>query len=345
MTVGVVDNKPETREPRARAGTFALSLLTSPLNVHTLKVLGEEPRPLIDLRRAVGSPPPTTMRANLRNLTEIGILERHRHDDFPGAVDYELARPGRDLLAVADRLQAWLAMSPEGPLLLGGSSAKSAIRALVGGWSSAIVRALAARPFSLTELSKLIPGLTYPMLERRLGAMRLAGQIKACPDRSRHRPYRAAGWLRRAMAPIAAASSWERQHVPAMTARFGPVDIETAFLLAVPPLDLPAEITGKCRLVAEFRDRNGDPALAGVMVGVEEGRVTSCFSRLEGPATSSASGRPTAWFRAVLERDEDLLDVGGDPDLVLALLDGLHRKLAQGGEEALSAAGPDQIPA
>ena len=68
-----------------------MSLLSLPLHVHVLRALEEEPLALIDLRRAVGSPPQTTMRGHLRSLTEAGILERRRESDFPGSVDYELA--------------------------------------------------------------------------------------------------------------------------------------------------------------------------------------------------------------------------------------------------------------
>ena len=59
--------------------------------------------------------------------------------------------------------------APEGPLALGSSTAKSAIKALVEGWGTNMIRALAARPLSLTELNGLISGLSYPSLERRLG--------------------------------------------------------------------------------------------------------------------------------------------------------------------------------
>jgi hypothetical protein len=45
-----------------RAGAVALSLLSAPLNVHLLQALEDGSLPLIDLRRAVGSPPQRSMR-------------------------------------------------------------------------------------------------------------------------------------------------------------------------------------------------------------------------------------------------------------------------------------------
>jgi DNA-binding HxlR family transcriptional regulator len=118
-----------------RAGAYALTLLSAPLNIHVITALEDESLPLMDLRRAVGSPPQTTMRKQLRSLTELGVLERHRESDFPGSVDFELGPPGRALLEVVQILQGWLADSPDGPVQLGSIAAKSAIRALVEGWT------------------------------------------------------------------------------------------------------------------------------------------------------------------------------------------------------------------
>ena len=310
-----------------RAGAQALSMLAVPLNVHVLTALEEGPKPLIDLRRAVGSPPQTTMRGHLRALTEVGVLERHRRNDFPGPVDYRLARPGNELLAVAEILQRWLAASPEGPLPLGTVAAKSAIKALVDGWSSNIVRALAARPLSLTELNRLISGINYPSLERRLGAMRLAGQIEARPGQSRGTPYAATDWLRQAIAPIAVAARWEREHAATKTSAIGRIDTEAVFLLAVPLLRLAGDLSGSCRLAVEVPNGGGDFNLAGVLVGVREGHIASCVSRLEGDAGAWASGSASAWLGAVIEQDTDRLEVGGDCELATAILDGLHGAL------------------
>lgn len=304
-----------------------MSLLSTPLNAHVLQALAEEPRSLVDLRRAAGSPPQTTMRGHLKALTAAGMLERRRVNEFPGSVDYELRRPGRDLLHVAEVLRAWLALSPEGELELGTPAAKSAIKALVEGWSAGVVRALAARPFSLTQLSSIITGLSYPALERRLGAMRLAGQIEPCPGVGRGTHYKASEWLRCAIAPLAAAARWERQHLAEETTPIGKIDVESAFLLALPLASLPEGQAGDCRLVVEMRTREGETRLAGAMSRVKGGRVVSCVARPEGEATAWLSGSAGDWLRAVFEDDKRGLDAGGDCDLAFSLLDGLHGAL------------------
>lgn len=309
-----------------RAGAQALTLLSVPLNVHVLKALSEEPKSLIDLRRAVGSPPQTTMRVHMRTLTELGVLERRRQNDFPGSVEYELGRPGRELLAVADVVQTWLAAGPEGPLALGSVAAKSSLKALVDGWSTTIVRAIAGRPLTLTELSRLISSVSYPSLERRLGGMRMAGQIQAAPGDHRGTPYEATAWLRHAVAPLATAARWEREHLGDTAPAISPMDTEAAFLLAVPLLRLDSNLSGFCRLAVELR-AGGENRLAGVLVGVKQGRIASCVARLQGEAAGWASGSTPAWLRALIERDTDRIEVGGDCDLALALLDGLHGTL------------------
>ena len=59
-------------ENGARAGTQALRLLSTPINVFVLQALAEGPHSLVDLRREAGSPPQTTMRGHLRTLAEQG---------------------------------------------------------------------------------------------------------------------------------------------------------------------------------------------------------------------------------------------------------------------------------
>lgn len=274
------------------------------------------------------------MRGHLRLLRETGIVTKRRQNDFPGNLDYELGRPGHELLTVAEILEAWLAVSPEGPLPLGSAAAKSCIKALAEGWSSTLLRALAAKPLSLTELDRLIVGISYPSLERRLAAMRHAGQIQVCSGQGlARRPYEVTEWLRHAVAPLVAASRWERVNAPSETVPMKRLDAEAAFLLAIPLLDLPAELSGTCRLVAEVEIANGH-RLAGVLVGVRGGQVTSCVARVQGPADAWASGSAPAWLRAIIEQDMERIEMGGDWQLVRALLDGLHSVLFEGLQRA-----------
>lgn len=323
--MSVVQVKPAA-ENGARAGTQALKLLSTPLNAQVLQALADGPRSLVDLRRQVGSPPQTTMRGHLRTLAETEVLVRRRQNEFPGSLDFELTPIGQELWAVARVLRAWLRLSPEGPLELGSNAAKSAIKALTDGWGTSMIRALAARPLSLTELNGLINSLSYPSLERRLAAMRQVGQIERLPGSGRGTPYTVTGWLRRAIAPLAAAARWERAHAPAQTVPIRRLDAEAAFLLAVPLLNLPPNLSGVCRLAVEVGGSNGD-GLAGVLVEVREGKVVSCVAKIRGHADGWACGPASTWLRVVIEREADRLEMGGNSKLVGALVDGIHASL------------------
>lgn len=305
-----------------------MSLLAVPLNVHVLEALAEEPRSLVDLRRAVGSPPQTTLRGHLRKLTELGVLERRRRTNFPGNVDFALGPAGADLLGVAGTLQSWLAGAPDGPVTLGSLAARSAIKALVDGWDSAIVRALAARPLALTDLNRLISDLNYPSLERRLAAMRLSGQVEATAASSRGTPYAASDWLRRAVAPLAAAARWERRFAPESSATISRLDVEAAFLLAVPLAQMATEASGVCRLAVEVRRSGNGPGLVGVITGIDQGRIVSCIARLDGSADASVSGSVSAWIQATIEDEVGALEVSGARDLAGRLLISLRRALS-----------------
>jgi DNA-binding HxlR family transcriptional regulator len=305
-----------------RAGAAALSLLSAPLNVHLLKALEDAPLPLIDLRRAVGSPPQSTMRVYSRTLVENGTLERQRQAAFPGTVEYASTESGKALLGVGEILERWLQESPSGPISLGSTASKSATKALVEGWSTNIIRALAAKPLSLTDLNRLIPRISYPSLERRLGALRLADLVEPHPGEGRGTPYRATPWLRRAIVPLAAGAWWERRHLPEPPL-VGRLDVEAAFLLAIPLIELSSEMSGKCRLSVEIQG-GSSPVFAGVLICVEEGKVVSCSSRLEGEAEGWASGSVGSWMRRMNGQDSDL-EIGGDAELTRGIIDAIRK--------------------
>lgn len=312
-----------------RAGAHALGLLAAPMHVAILRALSETPTSLVDLRRAVGNPPQTTMRKHLAALAEVGIVARERDTHFGASVTYTLQKPGTDLLGLARVLEAWLAMASPAPVELGTVAARSAIKALAEGWSTTLLRALAARPLTLTELDALISDVSYPSLERRLAAMRLAGQVDPIAATGRGTPYAVTTWLRRAVVPLVSAVCWERRHLAEGTAPIGRLDIETAFLLAVPLLKLDEEHSGSCRLAVETAGKEGVRRSVGVLIGIEEGRVAYCRARLEGDATTSASGSVNAWYRAIAEGHADQLEAVGDRALADTVLAGLHASLVR----------------
>ena len=213
---------PDTASPRVGCGGTVLSLLAEPLNVPILRAHLDAPLRLPDLQERVGAVAPRALRTRVVNLRKVHALERRVLKGMPYTVENELADLGRELLAVAETVEAWLARAPQAPIPLGGEPAKGVIRALVGGWGSTMLEALAADPMPLTELSGIIPDLSYPALERRLSAMRAAQLVERSIGRGAARPHSVTDWARQAVAPIAAAGRCECCHLlPSPSRRAG----------------------------------------------------------------------------------------------------------------------------
>jgi len=303
-----------------------LSLLAGPLCVPILRAHLDGPLRLPDLRERIGGAAQTTLRGQVGTLRGIGALERQVRRGMPYTVENELTDTGHGVLEVAEVVEAWLARAPQGPIALGSEPAKGALRALVGGWGSTILRALAARPLSLTELNGVIPDVSYPSLERRLSAMRAARQVEPLSGQGGSRPYAVTEWTRRAVGPLAAAGRCERRHLAEVTEPPAGIDIEAAFLLAVPLVRLPSERNGSCLLALDTGvEGESEGRLAGVHVEISDGEVASCISRLEQDPRTWALGTFEPWLDAIIDGKLDHLRVGGeDPDLVTALTQQLH---------------------
>lgn len=315
-----------------RAGGAVLSLIASPLSIPILRAHLDGPLRVPDLRERIGGAAQTTLRGQVANLRGIGALERRVRSGMPYTVENELTPAGLGVLSVAEVVEAWLARAPQGAIPLGSESAKGAIRALLGGWGSTILRALAARPLSLTELSSLINDHSYPALERRLSAMRAARQLEPRPNGDRGaKPYGVTEWTRQAAAPIAAAGNCECRHLAQSTVPLTRIDIEAIFLLSVPLVDLDVTRAGSSLLAVDTG--SGEPGrpsdrLAGVHVEVEGGAITSCSSRLEHDPQTWALGSTSAWVDAILEGKTERLRIGGDrAELAEELIQRLHASL------------------
>jgi DNA-binding HxlR family transcriptional regulator len=294
-----------------------------------VQALADEPKRLAELRSELGGPAQSTLRGNLTKLMEIGVLARGV-GQRPSALAYQLTEFGRDLLLAVSAVEAWLGLAPQGPVELQSSAATIAIKALIGGWASTIVRALAARPLTLTELDKLIDSHTYPALERRLSAMRLAGliEIDPAPDGSTGRRYTVSSWLRRSIGPLTVAVRCERRHMPSITAPIGRLDVESAFLLVVPLISVGQGVEGTFQLAVEGgRADDTRRPWAGAQATFEKGSVASCVARLETQPENWALGLPSAWLEAVIGRDPDVLRFGGDAEAGREIVRALHDAL------------------
>ena len=307
-----------------------------PLNVRILDALAKKSKSLVALRRAGGSPSTTTMRMHMRTLARAGVVERRGRDGFTNSATFGLTPAGQELLEVAAVLKAWLASAPGPELEFGSVDAAGKVSTLVAGWSAGIVRLLAARPLSPAELDQIVKSRDVGSLERQLGGMSLAGLTEPAPgsdSEARHKPTH---WLRQAIAPLAAAAHWERKTGLDGATPISRLDVEAAFLLSTPLVQLSPQLEGTCRLVVEIHPGAGSRH-AGAVLTVERGRVALCTTRIHGQVDSWVAGPPSSWLHAVIEGEPECLDSGGSNRLSAAVLEGLHVALfgpRQGGPAA-----------
>jgi DNA-binding HxlR family transcriptional regulator len=322
-----------TSEGEVRAGSLVLALFANPLNALILRAHADGPLRLNKLKEEIHWVADTTLRAALTNLGELGAFVRPEGGSR-FAVENELTAAGREMLFAADVVEAWLARAPGGPIALESEAAKGAVKALSGGWGSTLMRSLANRPFTLTELDSLIPGVSYPSLERRIARMRSTGLIEPVEVGGRGTPYVVTDWSRQSVAPLVAAGRCERRYLPDRSAPISNVEVEAAFLLALRLVSLPKTAHGTCMLAvhpeAAETHVNGHN-LAGVIVEVSRGEIVSCAPQVkEGPPTW-ALGSAEEWLDVVIDGDyEDFRFGGGRPRLARDLVSGLHEALFGG---------------
>lgn len=316
------------RNGEVRAGSHLLSLFANPLTARIIRAHADGPLRLSALHDRISWSPHTTLRAAVGNLCSVGALEKGTDGDRRPSAATALTPAGKELIAVADAIERWLAISPTGPISPNSDEAKGAIKALAGGWNSTLMRALAKRPFTLTGLDKQIPDVSYPSLERRLARMRATGQIEAVEAEDRGTPYAVTEWARHAVAPLSVAARCERRHLPDVTAPITEVEVEASFMLTVPLARLHESASGTCLLAVQTE---GDEApgnggnLAGVSVLVKRGEVVSCETRIHQRPTTWALGAAETWLDVVIDGCLGELRFGGArPQLAADLVNAMH---------------------
>jgi DNA-binding HxlR family transcriptional regulator len=311
-----------------RAGAKVLNLLANPLHVRIVQAHAGGHLRLAELHEKTEWPAQTTLRAAVGTLRDYGVLASREVSRMPYGIATELTDGGREVLFVIEVLERWLARGPQGPIPIDSGAAKAAIKALAEGWSSTMVSEIAHEPASLTDLDRRITEMSYPSLERRLSRMRSTRQVEPAASEGRGQPFEVTDWLRHAIAPLSASARCERRYLRAESAPITAIEIEAAFLLAMPLAPLPETATGTCLLTvpAEGEHAPSDQdSLAGATVEVEQGRLVRCTPRLQKGVASWALGSPMNWLDAVIDGEVEGLRLGGArPQLAGDLVHGLH---------------------
>ncbi len=313
---------------RARAGALTLLYLAIPMKRRVLLGMLAEAATGADVVDEADVPDPDAPVA-LEIIADPYLVEPVDPDVDPDAIDENtLLRPsqaGQDLLFVSSVLERWLGECPAGPLALGPDAAP-ALSALLNGWASTVIHALAAAPLTVTEITEAIGVLDYDTVDERIEEMVDASLLVLLEEAGEEERFAATEWLRTAIAPLAAGARQELRHPLEDTAPIAALDVQAAFLLTLPLLELPEDRSGTCSLAVDLEEGvPGSPT--GVTVRVEGGRLVSCDVRLDEEADAWASASAAAWLDTVIEKDTGQLRSGGGCHLAATLLHALHERL------------------
>lgn len=313
---------------RARAGALTLLYLAIPMERHILLGMLAEAATGADVIDEDDVPDPDDPVA-LEIITDPYLVEPADPDVDPSAIDENtLLRPsraGQDLLFVGAALERWLGDCPEGPVELGPEAAP-ALSALLNGWSSTVIHALTARPLTSAEVTEAIGVLNQETVDERIEEMVDTGLLIALEEIDEEERFAATEWLRTAIAPLAAAARQELRHPLDDTAPIAALDVQAAFLLTLPLLELPEELSGSCSLAVDLAQGVASSP-TGVTVQIEEGRLVSCDVRIDDDVDAWASASAAAWLDTVIEQDIRQVQSGGNRDLAATLLYTLHQRL------------------
>ncbi len=314
---------------RARAGALTLLYLASPMERSVLLALLAEAATGVEVMDDLEVPDPEDP-VGLDIIADPYLVEPADPDADPDApIEWDTtlrASPaGQELLVVGAILERWLDNCPDGSLKLG-PEAGPALSALLTGWSSTVMHALAARPLTIAEATEVVGTLSYDVVEERIEGMEDAGQLEALPDGSGGARYAPTDWLREGIAPLGAAARMEHRFPLGDTAPIAALDVEAAFLLTLPLLELPADLSGSCSLAVELSE-GVLPSPTGVTARIDEGRIVSIETRLDERADVWASASAPDWLDTLIEPDVKLVRTGGERRLARRLIYELHQTL------------------
>ncbi len=314
---------------KARAGALTLLYLVSPMERGILLKLLAEAATGVELLDEAELPDPDDPVA-LEIIADPYLVEPTDPDADPDApIEWDTslrASPaGHGLLFVGFVLERWLNNCPEGPLELG-PEAGPPLSALLSGWSSTVMHAIAREPLTVAEATEIVGTLSYDIVEFQIEEMEGAGLLDALPASGGEIRYTATDWLREGIAPLAAAARLEHRFPPGDTAPIAALDVEAGFLLTLRLLELPPRLSGTCSLAVEL-DEDVIPNPAGVTALVEKGSVVSCEPRLDEGADAWASAPAGDWLDTLIEADVKRVSSGGEQQLAGQLLYELHQTL------------------
>ncbi len=238
---------------------------------------------------------------------------------------YEVSDGGREMLFVAFVAERWLQGAPQGPIPFDSTETGQVITALAEGWTATVIHVLARGPRTFSQLRKETK-LGRRELRHHLSAMQRTGLVECLRDQGEGTLHAATEWGKASIAPLIASARLERRNPRDNMAPIDELDVEAGFMLSLPPVELPRELSGVCRLGLNLSEDHSS-TLTGVTTRIDQGRIVSCVAGLEGAANAWAAGSANDWLDTVIEPDANRVRTGGDRWLTQALIVGLHSSL------------------
>ena len=308
----------------ARAGSRALSLFARTLSADVLRAHEEGALSPGALRERLGWAAPASLRAATADLRRHGALARGAEH----GTATELTAAGRGLLTVADGVERWLSSSAFGALRLSDAAARGVVRALVAGWDSTMVHALAERPRTLAELSAEIQPYSYPALKRRLGQLRTAGLAARVGGDERSPAFGATAALHRAAESLALAGRWELDF-PDGSGRPTSRDLEAILMLGLPLAAAPPGVSDSCVLAvsrAIESPSEGQAESAAIRLVLDLGGANADEAGGRMAPEARLAGSPEVWLTALTRGPQTGLRLRGvSAGLAQGILGGLCR--------------------
>ena len=311
-----------------RAGALTLLLVgCGPDREGMLELLDAAPLPgvLAEFEESIAT---LEQRADEGEELEAERWEETLHSEPPldPNVKMRTTAEGAQALTVALALKRWLRRSPSGPLDLGPAGLR-AIIPLAFGWSLTLVHALAREPQAAAQLREAAPALDPEVVNEYLETMRQLGQLDARSGEGEPR-YAMTDWMREAIAPLIASVGMECRFPHRDTLLPEVLDVEAAFQMALPLVQLPPGLRGSCRLGVQIP--GGEPLMAGATVEVAQGAVASISPLLDEDPETWVTGSPLGWCETVIDPSAEKLHMDGDTELTGALLTALRERLFGG---------------
>lgn len=282
-----------------RAGSQALSVFAYALNARVLQAHADGPVSLGELESTLGWAAKASLRAATAQLCGLDALKREGRRP----IVTKLTPAGRDLLSLANTLERWFSHSPYGALDFDHGAARGIVRALVAGWDSTIVQALAEGPCRLAELRWEVDDHSYPALKRRFVNLRTASLLTPIDEEARSPTYEATPFLRHVVGPLGLAVQWERDHAYEAPS-LAPRDLTALLLLCLPLAELPSSASGSCVFATPSEplpSNGGTSSPTTISLVVEKGRVVSLAKNASSRPATWALGSSDAWLDVLLD--------------------------------------------